>query len=204
MHNCKFFYCTVYKPCSSPVFIKATSVRIRVHKKVRKEDDEMLLRWNTELPNNIKKFERIVQKYEEMLMVTTSNADVADGIADVGRRYVKLTTYKHSFVSTLKKEISTRELNKHELFKEARLNIKHSKFSGYDSCTDVYTFQSEFEKLYLRTTPKRVLSDLLINKFLSEPALSLVKGVEDIQEIWERLKSAYETRICCSLRSSIK
>ena len=91
----------------------------------------------------------------------------------------------------MKKEISTRELNKHELFKEARLNIKLSKFSGYDSCTDVYTFQSEFQKLYLRTTPKRVLSDLLINNFLSEPAPSLVKGVEDIQEIWERLKSAY-------------
>ena len=69
-------------------------------------------------------------------MVTTSNADVADGIADVGKRYVKLTSYKHSFVSTLKKEISTRELNKHELFKEARLNIKLSKFSWYDSCTD--------------------------------------------------------------------
>ena len=117
----------------------------------------MLVRWNTELPNNIKKFEIIVQKYEEMLMVTTTNADVADGIADVGRRYVKLTAYKHSFVSTLKKEVSTRELNNHELFKEARLNIKLSKFSGYDSCTDGYTLQSEFEEPYLRTTPKRVL-----------------------------------------------
>ena len=36
----------------------------------------MLVRWNTELPNNIKKIEIIVQKYEEILMVTTTNADV--------------------------------------------------------------------------------------------------------------------------------
>ena len=36
MHNCKFVYCTVYKPCSTPVFINATYVRIRVHKKCKK------------------------------------------------------------------------------------------------------------------------------------------------------------------------
>ena len=49
-------------------------------------------------------------------------------------------------------EFNTTELNKRDLIKESKLNIKLSKFSGFDSELDVYTFQTEFEKLYLRTT----------------------------------------------------
>ena len=160
-------------------------------KDVKEEDDEILVTLNKELPNNIKKFERIAEKYEEMLVVVSSCPDVSRGIADVGKRYSRLTLCKDRFSHTLKNEISIRELNKHELFKEARLNIKLSKFSGYDSYTDIYSFQSEFEKLYSRTTPKRFAADLLKNNFLSEPALSLVRGVDDIREIWRRLKTAY-------------
>ena len=56
---------------------------------------------------------------------------------------------------------------------------------------DTLTFQSTFEKLYKKRTPRTRLLDLLINKYLEDPALSLVKNVKDIWEIWDRLKSAY-------------
>ena len=56
---------------------------------------------------------------------------------------------------------------------------------------DVYTFQMEFEKLYTKATPKKMLSDLLKYNYLEDPALALVKSVEDIEEIWIRLKGAY-------------
>ena len=36
-----------------------------------------------------------------------------------------------------------------------------------------------------------MLSDLLKNNFLEDPALSLVKSVNNIAEIWIRLKQAY-------------
>ena len=36
-----------------------------------------------------------------------------------------------------------------------------------------------------------MLPDLLINNYLEDPALSLVKSVKDISEIWDRLKLAY-------------
>ena len=36
-----------------------------------------------------------------------------------------------------------------------------------------------------------MLPDLLINNYLEDPALSLVKCVKDISGIWDRLKSAY-------------
>ena len=51
--------------------------------------------------------------------------------------------------------------------------------------------KDEFEKLHLRTATKRILPSLLINNYLSEPALSLVYGLEDIDQIWARLKATY-------------
>ena len=36
-----------------------------------------------------------------------------------------------------------------------------------------------------------MLPDLLINSYLEDPTLLLVKSVKDISEIWNRLKLAY-------------
>ena len=91
----------------------------------------------------------------------------------------------------LYKEISKRELEKQSKFNSLSLNIKLSKFRGYNSHVDIFTFQRDFEKLYLKSTPKSMLSDLLKNNFLEDPALSLVTSVNDIAEIWIRLKQAY-------------
>ena len=88
----------------------------------------------------------------------------------------------------LYKEISKRELKKQSKFNRLSLNIKLSKFRGYNSHVDIFTFQRD---LYLKSTAKSMLSDLLKNNFLEDPALSLVKSVNDIAEIWIRLKQAY-------------
>ena len=64
------------------------------------------------------------------------------------------------------------------------------KFSGYDSKSDIYTFQSEFTDLN-QLTPKRYHARKLKNNHLEGAALALVKNVEDIDEIWRRLKDAY-------------
>ena len=64
------------------------------------------------------------------------------------------------------------------------------KFIGYDSEIDIYTFQSNFQKIH-RVLPKGLLPDLLKNNYLNGPALSLVKNVDEISEIWRRLKLSY-------------
>ena len=56
---------------------------------------------------------------------------------------------------------------------------------------DIYTFRSEFEKLHLKETPTNKLPDLLKHNYLANPALGMVKSLEDITEIWERLQKAY-------------
>ena len=80
---------------------------------------------------------------------------------------------------------------KEKFFKTSALNIHLAKFKGYDSVLDIYSFQSEFDKLYVRSTPKSLLPDLLKNNYLSDPALSLVKSLNEIEVIWERLQRAY-------------
>ena len=50
----------------------------------------------------------------------------------------------------------------------------------------IFTFHSTNSR-----TPRTMLPDLLINNYLEDPALSLVKSMKDISEIWDRLKLAY-------------
>ena len=153
--------------------------------------DQELQRRKADLPEHLKKLERISKNCQEIMMFPSKSEDVIFGMKDVEERYENLLSIRDLYVMQLKDMISERELEKHDLFNEAHLNIKLSKFSGYGSQTDVYTFQCDFEKLYLRTTPKRVLSDLLKNNFLGDSALLLVKNEDDINEIWKRLKIAY-------------
>ena len=95
------------------------------------------------------------------------------------------------YQETIKDEVVKREISKLKLFNESKSKISLSKLSGYNSKLDVYTFQSEFIKIYKRTAPKRTMSDVLRNNHLEWSALSLVRSVDNIDEIWQRLKSAY-------------
>ena len=100
------------------------------------------------------------------------------------------------YFSQVKNEVNARELQKKQMFDEKNLNIKLQKFKGYASIMDIYSFQSEFEKLYVRTTPNKLLPELLINNFLEDSALTMVKYLDDIEEIWKRLKKAFgDTRV---------
>ena len=114
-------------------------------------------------------------------------------------RHKELTTLKGDYMEKLKNESNESEIDKYQLFKENILNIKLAKFSGRNSSRDYYTFKDEFEKLHLRTTPKTMLPELLRNNYLEDPALSLVKNIQNIDEISKRLKKAYgDTKIMVS------
>ena len=111
-----------------------------------------------------------------------------DGII---QSYHEVCALKNEYVTTIEQEASTNEVLKQQKFQSSKLNIKLQKFKGYESDIDIYTFQSDFEKLHKKSTPSSVLPDLLKNNYLDGPALSLVKGIDKIDEIWTRLKSSY-------------
>ena len=55
----------------------------------------------------------------------------------------------------------------------------------------MYTFQEKFEKLYKSKTPKRLMPDVLKNNYLEGAAYDYVKRLENIDDIWKSLQSAF-------------
>ena len=127
---------------------------------------------------------------KKLSLLHTMNTDVTE-VDLLTRWYEKLSDLHGNYEKTLVHEISSREIEKEKLFQESSLCIKLGRFKGYNSEVDVYTFHDDFDKLYQRTTPKRLQPDLLKNNHLEEPALSMVKSIDNIDEIWDRLTSAY-------------
>ena len=104
------------------------------------------------------------------------------------KQYDNLLKEKDRYENFIQHELCEREIEKGKSFQVSSLNIKLEKFSGYHSDMDIYTFQREFEKLHTKCTPKKMLSDLLKYNYLSNPALAMVKSVQNIDDNWERLK----------------
>ena len=101
-----------------------------------------------------------------------------------------MTSLKSTFYDSLEKLIKERDVYKQTLFDASKLNITLHKFSGSDT-DDFYTFKDKFNKLHSHSTPKHLLPELLKNNFLKGPALSMVKSMNDIDDIWKQLKFAY-------------
>eukprot|EP00794_Sanderia_malayensis_P010066 gene10066-11094_t len=62
---------------------------------------------------------------------------------------------------------------------------------NYSRSLDIEVKQREPDKIHLQSTPKELLPDLLKNNYLLEPASIAVKSLENIDDIWQRLKDAY-------------
>ena len=103
------------------------------------------------------------------------------------------------YVQRVAKECSSRNVSDANLRDSCSLNIELKKFSGYNSALDIYSFKSEFEKLYSKRIRSVILPEFLKNNFLEGTALSLVKTIPEIEKIWARLKEAYgDTRVLLS------
>ena len=138
---------------------------------------------NLRLPNNLAR--DLCKKMENIMKGEID--DYETNLEEINSNYSEVMELKNSYMKQLESEVSTRDLDKKATFEVSKLNIKLSKFKGYDSFDDIYTFKTKFEKLHLESTPDNLLCDMLKNNYLEHPALSLV----NIDQIWERLKGAY-------------
>ena len=142
-----------------------------------------------DMPKHFQQLDNLSQKIQNLL--ECANSVIEDQTEDIVGSYNHIKKLKDVYQQKIKDKLAKREISKSELFNESKLKINLSKFSGYDSKLDVYTFQSDFIKIYKRPTPKRMMSDVLKNNHLEGAALSLVWSVDNIDEIWQRLKSAH-------------
>ena len=84
-----------------------------------------------------------------------------------------------------------RDLSSEKLQNALLLEIELSKFTGYNSIMDIYTFQTEFERLISPNIQKKLLPDYLKNNYLEGDTLILVREIVDIEGIWEKLKESF-------------
>ena len=158
--------------------------------------DVQLIQMEKDSSNMNSDIKEVSNKYEQLLQTHVTDKALVTEITGVGKSYAKLTKSFSNYLKLLKTEIDNRDIYKQRSFDESKLNIKLDKFAGYTSETDIYTFQSTFNKIHLQTTPSKLLPDLLKNNFLRGSALSLVKNIPDIDEIWKALKAAYGDTRC--------
>ena len=134
-------------------------------------------------------------------LIENASKDKETVIDELSKGYKNLIWDKELYTFNIEKEVKSKELHNLETFKASCLNTKLPKFKGSDSAMDIFTFQSTFKKLYEKRTPRKMLPDLLINNYLGDPALSLVKRVKVIMATQSRcsrknfVKSA--NLLCC-------
>ena len=100
-----------------------------------------------------------------------SEPAMENGINDIMDMYRKINQLKESYSHCIDNEMRKRKITKQELFNEAKRIINLPKFSGYETKVDIYTFQSEFLKGHKRTTPTRMMPDILKNNLLEGSTL---------------------------------
>ncbi|XP_066933425.1 uncharacterized protein [Clytia hemisphaerica] len=103
-------------------------------------------------------------------------------------KYEALIKSRAAYHVKINDEVKLREFDKLESFKKSRLNIKLPQFTGYDSKIDIYTFIDEFDKLHSDSVPKSLQPEFLKNNYLDKQALAIVKSLDNIKDIWDRLK----------------
>ena len=68
------------------------------------------------------------------------------------------------------------------------LKLDLLKFQGYSSKIDYYTFKAEFETLIFAQCSGKLLPDFLKNNYLEGQVLQIVKEIDNIDDIWDRVK----------------
>ena len=108
-------------------------------------DDEIKSR-KDDMPKHLQQLDNLSKKMENLL--ECANSVIEDQIEDIVGSYNHIKKLKDVYQQTIKDEVVKQEISKLESFNESKLKVNLSKFSGYDSKLDVYTFQSEFIKIY--------------------------------------------------------
>ena len=155
-------------------------------------DDSQILEKETELKYLDSDFSKILDLITELSKNFPHGYDKAEEIikrAESGRD--KLKNLKENYSMNLKKILQERDLSRDKVRNSQRLELELPKFSGYESKLNFYSFKSEFERLISPRITAPLLPDYLKNNYLRGHALEVVREIDDLDKIWERLKSSF-------------
>ena len=155
-------------------------------------DDFKIFECNKSLPSIDVEVREILSKFTEFSQITAVHCDKSDPlVVKVHRIKENSLKSRNSYAMKLYELMSKRDISEEKLKKSSSIDIELSKFKGYDSKLDIYSFKSQFEKLVQNKLQKAYWLDTLKKNYLTGPALVLVDKIEDIEEVWRKLISSY-------------
>ena len=174
----------------------AKEIELRCKTLLGKVDDTPATMSDSQLLDLSKKLGVLDLEGNTILEKTTNFAKCVGGddsgrLDDLNEKLTSTLAKKESFAMAVRNEVSARDLSDEKIKNALGLKIQLPKFKGYDSVMDVYTFKTQFEKCVVPYVQKKLLPDTLKLNYLSDPALTLVRRLRDIEEIWDRLIKSY-------------
>ena len=134
----------------------------------------------------------MIDKISEFEKFVLPCGDSADGMRKrVSAMRNNCTTITGKYFQDLSDAITHRDISQKKLTNAAALTIKLSKFCGYESDLNIYSFRSDFHKLIKPQVQKCLWADYLKKNYLGGSALSLVSKEDTIDQIWDKLFNAF-------------
>ena len=136
-----------------------TEIETTMTQNLQEAEEKELIKLKDESTIMTDRIEKISVKYEKLLQSRITDGDALHAIRNIGDRYMKVNSHKSNFSAAVNQEYSERELDKD--YSMTNIKIKIDRFCGYESSIDFYTFKSNFDKLYLKSTPTSYLPCLI-------------------------------------------
>ena len=137
-------------------------------------------------------YERIKVLVDRLLEFTDVHVDGKEVV--INAQIVKLsglTSSKIAFEEKLIKDLELFDLTDQKLRLATQKKVDIGRFSGsLDKGMDFYTFQSKFLRAYA-SYPRGLLVEWLTNNHLEGKAKACVGSLDDLEEIWNRLRSNF-------------
>ena len=155
-------------------------------------DDSFILKMYKEMNTLDTDFKDILDSLTDLVKAIPPDYALADEILDEVRgEKDRLKKFYDSYKVTLVSEVKERDLTETKIQSMATLGLKLGKFSGYGSSMDYYTFRSDFEKLIVPRVQSKLLPDFIKLHHLEGQALSVVKEIDNLEGIWDRLRLSF-------------
>ena len=159
---------------------------------VKKLTDSQVMEMNSDLKLVDSDFNDLLDRITQLGQLNPAQfSETVEFLPDLTVRKNQLKGSIEIYKTTLRDEITERDLSVEKLKNAASVGIKLPVFKGYESTLDYYTFKAEFEKLIVPRYSKPLLPEYLKNNYLRGQALELVKETHDLDQIWERLERSF-------------
>ena len=120
-----------------------TLIESQISIELRDVEDSIIQNANKNVPELVKSMEKLSVDLRNLIRDTTGTTK-EEKVSRLQTKFEHLATKLRTHTQLVKKELSEREIDKLSSFKDSVLKIKLSKFGGFDSKIDIYSFQTEF------------------------------------------------------------